>query len=228
MKKPIILLSFGFILLFGCKQNPPTPIGLNPDIQNSETQIYVLNFDEESPVWESVELTELQSTPVNNAASKNGNSAHAHGDFTGSEGSLSISFQGTQNNGGPHGSAEVLLTTPSGKMLHILMQTSCVAVIGNEAIYGGEITEVKVNTLSSPPPPPPGFPVPSCDPYDLGTYAYFRVTDNGQGANAPKDRYIPLIATSCSLSGDCLANSFPWFFFSSFEVEQPTDNIKVN
>ena len=59
--------------------------------------------------WEAVVSTN-QGEKTNNpfSSSRNGNSLHAHGDFGAFGGQ--ISFSGTQNNGGSHGSATLEAT----------------------------------------------------------------------------------------------------------------------
>jgi len=95
-----------------------------------------------------------------------GQSAHAHGDYPG------VEFSGTQNNGGTHGSATLSLGP-----FTFTVDTECVMVEGNEAVYGGTITS-RVG-----PPPPPGAPM------NIGDYVYIKVFDNGQGSNADPDQF---------------------------------------
>ena len=234
MKKTILSMSIGFLLLVGCSN------------ENSDTQIdeqtnklfNVHHFDGENLVWEEISLDEMKSKEsksglVSTTANKD-NSVHAHGDFHGFGGT--ISFSGTQNNGGTHGSAEIEITSgggpfggPSGTAHFILETTSVVMVnVAGEdgAVFGGIVTEVIVNTL----PPPPPFPPSACVKYDLGTYVYFLVKDNGQGNNASADQYRSVLVPVCEelSEGGAL---FQWDFFGFFSwinVGEASDKIKVN
>ena len=128
-----------------------------------------------------------------------------------------------------------------GGNLHIKLETASVVILGddnNEAVYGGLITEVIENTLPPPPPPPPPPPAPpganpppppppACDKFELGTYVYFVVKDNGQGNNAPPDQYRPVIYSRCTALEDG-GETFPWFLFGWVDVSDESDKIKVN
>jgi hypothetical protein len=159
MKKIVLSMSIGLLLLAGCsKENTDTQI----EEQTSDL-VYVFNLDGKSNAWET---TSINEQPINTDATYNrGNSAHAHGDFPG------VEFSGTQNNGGTHGSATVNFGPAT-----FTLETECVMVEGNEAVYGGTITQIEG-------PLPPGFP------FGIGNYLYFKVFDNGQGNNADPDQF---------------------------------------
>jgi hypothetical protein len=222
MKKLIMLMSFGLILVTGCSKE-----GTSDQIEQQATKIdYVLKQSNGTSAWETIEV----DLPMENASTAGnyarGESAHAHGDYTGFGGGTTISFSGTENNGGAHGSAEVWQASGPFEA-HYIMETTSMVVDGNYAIYGGVITEVFVNTFPPPPPPPPGAPAPPCSPNSVGNYVYFTVYDNGQGSNAPVDQYRG-IAQSCFIKGDG-GVSFPWFIFGDpSDVMNSSDKIKVN
>lgn len=159
------------------------------------------NFNGETIVYTSNAIT----AP---SRANNGESGHTHGDFPG------VSFSGTQNNGGTHGSATVQLG-PSNWTL----ETECVMIEGNEAVYGGIITEA-IN------PPPFGT-------MKVGDYCYFKVFDNGQGSNADPDQFHGFIRFSgTSQYGVYTPSSAAWppFFYGIpmiVDVEEP-GSIKVN
>jgi len=158
--------------------------------------------------------------------SKDRSSLNAHGKFGAFNGGA-VSFSGAQNGGGTHGSAEVQITFGPFGSARVIMQTESLISVGdNEVIYGGYITQVLENTIMFP-PPPPGAPTPACDPFDLGTYTYFRVLDNGQGSSAPSDQYRGVIFNQCN-SSSSLGEDLPWFFAGDVDVENSTDKIKVN
>ena len=170
MKKTILSLSIGFLLLLGCTtENADTQID-----EQANKLFSVHHFDGENLVWEEISLDEMKSKGsksdlVSTTANK-GNSVHAHGDFHGFGGTFS--FSGTQNNGGAHGSAEIEISTGGGPFggpigtAHIILETTNV-VIGNVAgeygaLYGGIVTEVIENTI-----PPPPFGCAGYKPWNL-------------------------------------------------------------
>lgn len=223
MKKLIPLMALALIILVGCAKEETTPT-VADNQQAEKSSLWILNTDGDSPVWE-ITTQDGQSSHSGRATSRS-NSAHAHGNYTAFGGSTTISFSGTENNGGVHGSAEVQQAFGPFEA-HYLLETTSMVVDGNYAIYGGLITEVIVNTFPPPPPPPPGAPAPPCNPNSVGNHVYFTVYDNGQGNNAPADQYRGLSQT-CSIQEDG-GVSFPWFIYGPpSDVENEGDKIKVN
>jgi hypothetical protein len=240
MKKIIFLMSFALILLIGCDKEEPNLITLSTsDRQVSESGTLVFVSDGEKEFWEVISADELQDN--SGSVTTRSNSAHTHGEFTatGEDPAYfgTYTFNGTQNNGGSHGSAEIIQVRPDGNR-HFIMETACVSVEGNEGIYGGMITEVIENTVPNPPPPPPPPPCPTfpdcppppppCDIFSVGTYFVFKVIDNGQGNNAPTDQYFNLSIAGCALPGNCFADFPLWPFFGVGDVANESDKIKVN
>nr|WP_321237447.1 hypothetical protein [uncultured Psychroserpens sp.] len=222
MKNLMLIITLGFICLTSCSKEE-----LNEPITEQNTEAtYVFKLSNTND-WEA-SVSSDQGEKSNNAFSSrsNGNSLHAHGIFSAFDGGL-ISFCGTQNNGGTHGNARLEVTFGPFGTANVTLETVSVVSIGdNEVVYGGQISEVIENTVMFP-PPPPGFPAPPCDPYELGTYVYFAVKDNGQGNNAPSDQYSPFLSNSCNEDANGGANN-PWSFFGFNDVESPKDKIKVN
>ena len=196
-------MSIGLLLLAGCsKENTDTQI----EEQTSDL-VYVFNLDGESQAWEMSTIDEpLNDSGVILERGNNGNSAHAHGDFPG------VVFSGTQNNGGTHGSA-----TASLGPWTFTLETECVMVEGNEAVYGGTITE-RVG-----PPPFPGAP------FNVGDHIYFKVIDNGQGTNAPADQFNGRISFAFAGDSKCgiYTPSHPNWDGPDSDVPEP-GSIKVN
>jgi hypothetical protein len=170
MKNLMPLMALALVFLIGCAKEETTPSFLNTDVQQlDKINSFVLNLDGDIPVWQAATLEEVPSTQSNSRPATyrgNGNSAHTHGDFPG------VEFSGTQNNGGTHGSATLNLGPWT-----FTCETECVMIEGNEAVYGGTITD------RTGPPPPPGAP------FNIGDYAYIKVIDNGQGNNADPDQF---------------------------------------
>ncbi len=217
-------MSLGLLFFASCsKEETPNQI-----IEQTTDSVYVLKHSNSTSTWETISIDKLETNVTSN---NRGNSSHTHGDITGFG-----SFDGTQNNGGSHGSAEIHFPN----QIHMLLETSSVAIIGdngNEAIYGGLITEVVFNNILPPPPPPPcptfpncppPPPPPPCDMFEVGTYVYFSVIDNGEGNNADPDEYRIAIISTCTASPDGFA-SFPWLIFGTTVLDQnDSDHVKVN
>ena len=224
--KKLLLLALPLMLIYACEKEGIAPAAVDQLEETSSSSAWIINPNSEASGWELITLEE----PVTSSLVMRGNSAHTHGDYT-AFGTFHLIFNGTQNNGGAHGSA-TLMRSSGPFELHVVMETVSVVVQNeNKAIYGGIITEVVANNFPPPPPPRPcpTFPncppPPSCSPYDLGSYVYFQVIDNGQGNNAPADQYRGLIATCNEFPNG--AAGFPWFIFRASDVEEG-DNIKVN
>ena len=179
MKKTILLASFGLFLLTGCsKESTDTQVE-----QQSEELIYVLKTIDGKATWEEQSLdTDMLNSHTSTAKkSNNGNSTHTHGSLD--LGSLQMTWSGTENNGGTHGSA--VLTQQFGPFnVNVTMETDCVNVIGNEAVYTGRITGSEND--------PTGFL------FKIGNKVSLKVIDNGQGNNAPADQFAGL---SISIGG---------------------------
>jgi hypothetical protein len=221
MKNLMLLIPLVCILFTSCSTEEVN----EPNIEQKSESAYVFKLSKTN-VWEAEVSTNLigRSNIANDR--KNGNSLHAHGDFGGFGGGL-ISFSGTQNNGGAHGSATLEVTFgPFGTANVVLETVSVVSIGNNEVVYGGQISEVIENTVMFP-PPPPGAPAPPCDPYELGTYIYFAVKDNGQGNNAPSDQYSPFLINNCNVIPN-IGTAIPWSLFGYNNVESSKDKIKVN
>jgi hypothetical protein len=151
---------------------------------------YVFNMNDENPSWQRIALTENGLQNLSGSSSeKNSNSAHTHG--SNAFGPFTYSWSGTENNGGVHGSAylEQVFGPPFNTTIQVTLETECIMKDGNEVVYGGVITQV-----ANSPFPPGG-------PYDIGNTLYFKVIDNGQGANAAPDQYVATVAIVPSFTG---------------------------
>lgn len=198
MKRFTFLLAFSFVFFYGCNKQETTPTADNQQVEATGISAYVLNLGSENPQWEP---TTLSGAEINSGSSalKQNNSAHTHGSFN-FFGFILMEWSGTENNGGTHGSAfnELILGPPFNTTIQITMETECVVAEGNRAVYGGTITEVVDNPL------PPGL-------LEVGYHIYFRVTDNGQGNNAPPDTFTSgFYTTPTSLCGVISPSSSMW------------------
>ncbi len=203
-------MTLALVILFGCaKEETTTAIADNQQVD--ESSVYVLNASGDSPTWEVISLDELPSTQSSSGSAtnrdNNGNSVHTHGSL--GPNSQPFVWSGTENNGGPHGSA--YLEFGPGQ---ITMVTECIRVEGNEAVYGGTITEF-VNPFG---------------PFDVGWHIYIKVIDNGQGNNAPPDQANGVYALMDPSSSGCdiFTPSHPVYnIFPDYEIQEP-GKVKVN
>ena len=215
MKKLIFLSVFSLALLFGCNKEESALTIESLDAQKQgEFSTWILNLDGESPVWEVTTIREQQSHSDSVIPKANGNSVHTHGDYA--TASYSLSWSGTQNNGGAHGSA-YFEQTFGPTTVQVTMETECIMVEGNEAVYGGTFTKVSSNN-----PLPPGL-------FDVGNHMYFKVIDNGQGKNASPDQRTSLAITSSSSTRcDIYTPGHPfWATISIVDIEEP-GSVKIN
>ena len=139
MKKTILSISIGLLLLTGCSKD-----NVDPQIeQRTGDAVYVFNNSGVDSTWESFALDEFQSTNSNTGvtapSANRGNSTHTHGSLD--LGTLQMTWSGTENNGGTHGSAILTQQLAPGLEVSATMETDCVNAIGNEVVYTGRITE---------------------------------------------------------------------------------------
>ena len=95
----------------------------------------------------------------------------ANGHFTIQSGS-SLSFSAMENNGGVHGQSHF---NGAGNLIKAHFDSDCIVVVGNQAYFGGEITQWEVVEGTLP------------EEWGLGWSIYFAVEDNGEGNNSDPD-----------------------------------------
>jgi len=208
MKKNSFLFAFALLFAFGCQKEESAP---DADQQMTNTiDVWLFNSNDGSVVQKTIDVNDFQSKSASNDL-KQANSAHTHGSF--SNESKSITWSGTQNNGGTHGSATVTLNVADPAIV-LTLETECVMVEGKKAVYGGTITAA--------------LNVPEEDQafFGVGGHYYFAVIDNGQGNNAPPDQYSN-VAALFPACGIFLPGDFIWTLFGFSDVEAP-GSVKVN
>lgn len=212
MKKLTLLAVITTVFIFGCSKQDSEIASPVKNVDETSMSVYQFSFDGNDVKYELVEFERerVQSQPEANLY-KNGNSAHAHGDFHTWGGFVGLDFSATQNNGGTHGTG--YLEMGDAKMN---LETSSVIVIEGVggAIYGGLITEVIDDGGL-------GFL------FAEGRVFYMYLQDNGQGNNAPADQTSNILAVSPEPWEDAGAG-VPWTIFGLADVTNPTDVIKVN
>lgn len=129
---------------------------------------------------------------------------------------VDFTFSGVQNNGGIHGNAQV-----KSWFLDFNISTECMTVVGNEAIYGGVITQV--NYVD------PDWAAVWCDEIciEVGVHFVIKVVDNGEGQNAPPDRSALYFAIGPVPLCDFFPVDHPWWAWQMQDVQGQGDQIQV-
>lgn len=157
--------------------------GLMEQQNSAKKDVVRVTMTDEGPVVETFTTEEFNamSTPyLNDAGSRNPNDK-ANGEFNGF-GGADWEFAAVQNNGGVHGETDV-----SGWFGTWNFASDCIIVEGDQATVGSSVIS--------------GDPAAGFEwllDYD---YWYYRVTDNGEGSNAPADQMSNIIYLSNDL--DC-------------------------
>lgn len=191
MKNLIFILAIGMVALAGCKKEDPIEVTSIEDMlttEVSENSAYILNINDDNPVFELTEIPRFEPPHEESGDLNRSSTAHASGSFNGYGGSVNLTFTGIRYNRGGRlkgtavfQQAMQLPFPPFFANVVIEMNLSCLDVSGNEAVYGGLMTSV----TGSPFPPGAG-------PFVAGNSLYFRVKDNGDGV----DQYSPSLVIS--------------------------------
>lgn len=168
MKNLILTTALGIILLTGCSRDDSIE-QIEEQTTNSSYVLYQLN---EIASWETIVLDEFQRT----ANFQHPITAHTDGYYMpSSKNAMTITWSGTQyRDGSRKGRAELRQISPDINF-HFILDTECIIVEANEAVYGGTIIQVKSLYGSLP-----------C--IDLGWRFYFKVIDSKQSGNNSYDQ----------------------------------------
>ncbi|MDX1407820.1 MAG: hypothetical protein R3330_06795, partial [Saprospiraceae bacterium] len=179
---------------------PTTPILYQATLQPADGQTAPLLSDQ------IVDLQKIGLRNPNTSASGHYNTNGGH----------TITLSVMENNGGVHGQGHI--TGPI--YVEVDLDMACVAVDGNRATVGGEITDLDLGDN------PLGLPI------DIGWFFYLAVEDNGEGANAPADRHhsfvyfgMPGFGVFCDVLNP--NNTLLWPEGLWFEVVGPQGEIQV-
>lgn len=210
------LMILGMIVLLGCAKEEILPIKQSADIQQVEEvlpSLYSFSLADKEISFEAVSLESLQAYPASKATMRS--NPHTNGHYTSNNNdTLTLTFSAMQNNGGVHGQSRV-----TGVSYDIHMSSECLEVDGNQAVFSGQITQANLV--------PPGTE----NILVVGAYLYWFVEDNGEGNNAPSDRYSERIFYSSEASGPLCylipPNSGAWPPSLIFDVANASDQIQV-
>lgn len=197
MKKFTLLFALGLTLFTSCTKDE--------SYQTIEEQtvdsVYVLNQFEGASNWETIIPDETQNAAHRTYLINDGENAHTDGYYVpSSRDAMTITWSGTQTTNGVRGGAEIRQTTPNFSF-HFVLETECVMVDGNQAVYGGTITQVRSLAGNAP-------------TIDVGWRFYFKVIDQDGTNRSDTDQIAntTLFASprSPSLCGVYMPNDRRW------------------
>jgi hypothetical protein len=202
MKNLTTLLVLSLIILTGCTKDGSLE---QTELQTIDS-VFALNQFDGSATWEALQIDELQNS-ADRTYSTNGENAHANGYYQPtSRDAMTITWSGTQNGNGARGSARIQQSTPNFSF-HLVLETECVMVDGNQAVYGGTITQVRSLNGNAP-------------PIGIGWRFYFKVTDS-ESFDQIANTTIFASPRSMSLCNVYLPNNQIWSSQGSTNVNAP-------
>ena len=170
MKNTIFLIACGLILLTGCSKDESNEQITDQSIDS----VYVSKQINGATIWETMSRDELPGESDDTYSRVNDYNAHTDGYFNpNNREPVIISWTGTETNQQFEGSAELQMSTPSYSF-HFIMETECITVDGNEAVYGGIINKVVQISGNAP-------------PFGVHWRFYFKVIDGEHGGNVNFD-----------------------------------------
>ena len=172
MKNITLLFALGLILFTSCSKDDSLE---QTELQTIDS-VYVLNQFNDSATWDSQVLDNSQNGANYSYEDPNITyRAHTKGHYSQpSRDGMTLQWDGTTTIQGFQGRAVFKQATPNFS-LHFNMETECITVDGNEAVYGGIITQVIELSGDTP-------------IIGVGWRFYFKVTDNDQGGIVTNDQ----------------------------------------
>lgn len=168
MKNLIFILAVGSLLLTSCSKEE----SFEENNEQMNDPVYVLEQNQNSSKFSTLTLDGTHLTLTTKDTRSLGSTSGLYAPFTNNP--ISLSWTGFQDETGSFGNAEFRQEAPN-YVMHFTMQTECVVVDGNQALYGGIITEVRALSGDVP-------------PIDVNWRFYFQVTDNEIGSSIGADR----------------------------------------
>ena len=165
MKNLILPIALAAILLTACSKEESVE---QFEEQNIDS-VYVLNQFNETSYWDTMEVDEFQrSTDNTNLENSVARESNTRGHYLpSSRDAMIIQWAGSQTEQNTSGRAELKQSNPNFSF-HFKLETECVMVDGNKAVYGGIITQVIELSGNAP-------------DIGVGWRIYFNVIDNGEG-----------------------------------------------
>ena len=208
MKNLILPIAIGLVLFTSCSKDE--------SLEQIETQdinyVHVLNQNNETSFWETKIIDNTQIGAKYEDEPNLTYQNYTEGLYMSApQNGMTLQWRGSNNDNGAHGMAEFKQIAPWVN-LHFKMETECITVVGNEAVYGGNISEV-IALLGEAPD------------IGVGWRFYFKVTDNDQGGFAPYDQIsnVTIFASprSISLCNVYLPNDNIWSTQGYTDVTKP-------
>lgn len=220
MKRKLILpfLLLGAFIFNGCQKQDLKKSDATAEStvsQKAEKSIGIFNMDENARSFTTITLASLQAMNKNSAVASKSSNSSANGHFTTQlPGGNAFTVSVMQNNSGVHG----MMKLSGGNLGTIKMNAVCIEVVDNRATIGGQITGI--NSFLT-----------EVIGIDVGDYLYFCLEDNGEGSNAPSDRYQRILYFSFEEEGPlCFEippgpDHWPEEFWAN--TANPSDQIQI-
>jgi len=171
MKNLIIPIALGIFLFTSCSKDE----SLEQTEDQTSNLIHVLEQNLEQDSFRTIEIDNFTGGINYTATTRDNDFAHCSGLYMpGNRDATILSWSGNRDNTGTYGYAELQITKPSYS-LHIVMETECITLDGNKAVYGAIITDVIELRGNAP---------------QIGELwrFYFQVTDNKLGFSTVADQ----------------------------------------
>ena len=185
MKNSIFLIAIGLVLLTGCSKDE----SFEPTEEQTIDTVYVLKQIDGTTTMETIPLDGQNGVDYTYTEDNPYENGFTNGLYISSSRETNIiTWSGFTDETGNYGNAVLQMSTP-GYSLHLILETECVTVDGNAAVYGGIITEVVERTGNAP-------------PFGVNWRFYFKVVDNeeGNGVNIDQISNTRIFASPRSMS----------------------------
>lgn len=164
MKNLIVTMTAGLILLTGCSKDE----SFETTEEQTANSIYVLEQNNGQAMFRTIAIEPFQSGENFTTTTDNSEFGHTSGLFAPTNrDAVILSWSANRDETGTYGNAELQMSGPNYSM-HIVMETECITVDGDTAMYGAIITEVVELSGNTP-------------PLTASWRFYFQVKDNEQG-----------------------------------------------
>jgi hypothetical protein len=213
MKKLTFLLAFAFVFFYGCNKQESIKTAADQQFESSSVTIYAVDLDGGLSNGTALSISKSDQGIDHASALKANNNQQANGHFN-TQGGAVVTFSAMVNSGGIHGNVDITFGGTGGK---IKLNTTGLVVESNQATIGGQIIQTDID----------------CEcPYSvLGNYVYVFVEDNGEGNNAPSDRYGSALYWSPEELGDLTylipPSGYPYIADEWLDTAEESDQIQV-
>ena len=164
MKNLFLTMTAGLILLTGCSKEEPFE---QIEEQTIDT-VYILKQIDDTTTMETIPLDRQTGVDYTYIKDKPNETGFTNGlYYSTNRDKYDLTWSGFTDETGNYGNAELQMSTPAYS-LHLMLETECVRVDGDAAVYGGIITRV-VQSSGNPPP------------FGVNWRFYFKVVDNDKG-----------------------------------------------